>query len=248
MIRKKHQGIEWLEFRQLQEFSNLKHALFLRHGGVSVGSFGSLNAGGGSGDDPASVEENRKRMMEFFLDGTLISAHQVHGIHIEKVEGPWVFQGGCDGLITKEKKQVLMIKHADCQAALFYDPIQKILAHVHCGWRGNVQNIYERTVESLKAMGSSPRDLLVCISPSLGPYNSEFIHYKTEFPVHFQEFQWKEFYFNLWDLSHQQLKEAGVLSSHIEIAQICTHSCKEDYFSYRRDKISGRHASLAMLC
>lgn len=247
MIHKKHQQIEWLEFEQLQEFSNLKHALFLRHGGVSSEAFESLNMGGGSGDNPLHVEENRRRVMEFFPGGSLISPHQVHGVHLERVESSWSFQGGCDGLITTEKKKALMIKHADCQAALFYDPIKKILGQIHCGWRGNVQNIYAHTVDFLKAMGSNPSDLLVCISPSLGPQHSEFIDFQTEFPPSFQEFQWKECYFNLWDISRSQLKKAGILSSHIEVAEICTYAGKKDYFSYRRDKVTGRHGALAML-
>ncbi len=247
MIRKTHKGIDWLEFEQLQEFPNVKHALFLRHGGVSQGPFDSLN-GGGSHDDPLAIQENQRRMMEMFPGAELIRARQVHEAHIEKVEGPWIYPGSCDGLITKEKNRALMINHADCQSALFYDPIENILAHIHCGWRGNVQNIYGRTVEAFKALGSNPANIRVCISPSLGPNQSEFIHFKTEFPEHFQAFQWKNFYFNLWEISRYQLKESGILSAHMELAEICTYEQKKDYFSHRRDKLTGRHAALAMLC
>src|SRR3989339_1324969 len=142
MIRKKDKDIEWLEFELLQEFPSLKHALFLRHGGVSPGSFGSLNAGGSTGDDPDCVKENRRRMMQFFPSGELISANQVHGICLQVITKSAISEEGCDGLITQEKYKALMIKHADCQSAIFYDPMTNLLAHVHCGWRGNVQNIY----------------------------------------------------------------------------------------------------------
>lgn len=247
MIRKKLGEIEWLEFEQLQGLP-LKHGVFLCHGGVSSGAFQSLNAGGSTGDDPKCIEENRKRIMSLFPLGQLVSSYQVHGASVQIVLDSCVLDTPCDGLITQLKHKALMIKYADCQSAIFYDPLEKILAHVHCGWRGNVQNIYKQTVDTLKRLGSNPSNLLVCISPSLGPERSEFVNFKTEFPPQFQEFQWKENYFDLWNISRMQLKEAGILSSHIEFAKICTYENKQDYFSYRRDKISGRNASVAMLC
>jgi hypothetical protein len=173
--------------------------------------------------------------------------NQAHTANVHVVEGPHTSNEACDGLITKEKHQALMIKHADCQAAIFYDPMQNILANVHSGWRGNVQNIYGVTIEAMKKMGSNPANILVCISPSLGPEQSEFVNFKTEFPPHFHEFQWKKNYFNLWEISRMQLKASGILPSHIECAEICTYENKADYFSYRREKITGRNATLAML-
>ncbi len=248
MIRKKSNGIHWLEFEQLQGISSLQHAVFLRHGGISSKEFGTLNAGRSTGDDPLCVEENRTRILSLFPQGHLVTAMQVHGDRIHEVKRPYLLEEKCDGLITKEKHNTLMIKHADCQSTIFYDPVEKTLAHVHCGWKGNVLNIYQRTVDRFQEMGSSPSNLLVCISPSLGPQNSEFINHKKEFPAYFLEFQWKENYFNLWDISREQLMQAGVLSSHIECAEICTYENEKDYFSYRRDKVTGRNASMSMLC
>jgi len=248
MIRKQTGDLQWLEFELLQEFSDLKHALFLRHGGVSAGVFGTLNFGTMHGDDPLLVTENCKRAMRLFPEAELILANQVHGAQIYEVKGSYTLQEKCDGLLTQETHKALMIQHADCQAAIFFDPQKKILAHVHCGWRGNVQNIYAVTVESFKSLGSHPADLFVCVSPSLGPKRSEFINFRTEFPSHFLEFQWKDSYFDLWEISRMQLKEAGILSSHMQFAEICTYDHPSDYFSYRREKISGRNASFAMLC
>ncbi len=247
MIRKKHGQIEWLEFHQLQDFPNVQHALFLRQGGVSCAPFDSLNVGGSTGDDPIAVEENRKRMLSLFPSAKLLSCHQVHNADIALFpsdEGP---SAPCDGMMTKTPYQALLIKHADCQAAIFFDPKEKILAHVHCGWRGNVQNIYENTVQLFKGQGSKPENIFVCVSPSLGPKNAQFIHFREEFPLHFQDFQWKEQYFDLWEISRMQLKMAGVLPSHMEFAEICTYEHPEDYFSYRREKVCGRNGSFAML-
>ncbi len=240
--------LQWLEFELLQEFPELKHAIFLRHGGVSTGVFGSLNFGVMQGDDPLLVAENRRRAMSIFPQAELISANQVHGSTLHFVQGPYLGQEKCDAFLTREKNKALMIQHADCQASIFFDPQKKILAHVHCGWRGNVQNIYAITVEAFKSLGSNPADLFVCISPSLGPERSEFINFKTELPLHFLDFQWKETYFNLWEISKMQLRLAGILPAHMECAEICTYDNPADYFSYRREKVSGRHAAFAMLC
>jgi len=133
MIEKEKEGIRWLEFELLQEERcHLAHAVFLRHGGVSQKPYDSLNLGGGSGDDPSLVAINRQRVLSVLPSSDPVSGYQVHGDHIEVVRKGWNFEGGCDGLITEEKKRSLMIKHADCQAAIFYDPMQRRLANVHC--------------------------------------------------------------------------------------------------------------------
>ncbi len=246
MIHKKEQGIEWLEFELLQGVP-VSHAIFLRHGGVSQGAFSSLNVGGSTGDSLEFVKQNRALVNQVFGSSELIFGQQVHGVEIAEVKGDGVSLGICDGLITREKGKALVIQHADCQAAIFYDPILNILANIHCGWRGSVQNIYERTVDLFKSKGSDPANILVCISPSLGPLAAEFIHFEKELPNAFQNFRGDGCLFDFWEISRFQLGQAGVLQSHIEVASICTYQDRENYFSYRRDKITGRHATVVQL-
>jgi polyphenol oxidase len=140
------------------------------------------------------------------------------------------------------------VRWNDCQAAILYDPIHRALANVHAGWRGNVQNIYRTAVQKMvHSFGSKPQDLLVGISPSIGPKHAEFKNYKSEFPEEFWEFQVKPTYFDLWQIARHQFESSGVLAHHIQIAEICTFDHPSDYFSYRRDKTTGRHATVAML-
>lgn len=222
----------------------LTHASFLRHGGVSKNSFSSLNFGATQGDDPKDVAENRRVACATLNVPKLASLYQVHSDTIVEASDQ---KPKADALITNRPNIGLLILHADCQAAILYDPIHHALANVHCGWRGNVANIYRKTVERMHAQyGTNPADLLVAISPSLGPQAAEFKHYRDEFPDSLWQFQ-KENYFDLWALSRHQLEEAGVLSHHIEIAGVCTYSNPDDYFSYRRVKKSGRHGTIAML-
>lgn len=243
MKRKQQGAVAWLEFDLLQEVPGLVHGVFLRGGGESVGPYASLNVGQGVGDHPEHVARNLQKIRDITGFSELVSGYQCHGadLHwVTKQERP-----RCDGLITREKGIGLMVKHADCQATIFVDPVQQLIATVHAGWRGQVQNIYAKTILFLQEKGSRPEDLLVCISPSLGPSASEFKNYKQELPEAFWEFQIKPTYFNLWEISRQQLLACGVLPHHIEIASICTYENTEEFFSYRRQKVRGCHGTVA---
>lgn len=248
MLRKKKDGIEWLEFELLADIPGLIHGIFLRHGGVSKGGYHSLNVGGGTGDDPKNVAENRRRLFETLNIKQWVGGQQVHGNAVVCVKDVNQDVGECDALITDRKEIGLMIKHADCQSAILYDPMHRAVANVHSGWRGQVKNVYAATIQQMmNTFDSKPENLLVGISPSLGPNCAEFIHYKTEFPEEFWKFQVRPQYFDLWAIARDQLQASGILPHHIQIAQICTCTETEDYFSYRKDKASGRNATLVML-
>jgi hypothetical protein len=157
--------------------------------------------------------------------------------------------GECDGLMTNVGGVALKVGHADCQAAIFYDPVQHAIAAVHCGWRGHVSGIYSEAVRAMaQAYSSKASDLRVAIAPSLGPCHAEFIHFRSEFPQPFWQFQVVPNYFNLWALGQWQLQEAGILPHHIQVAQQCTYADNSDCFSYRRSGgTTGAHATIAML-
>lgn len=245
MLRRKKEGIEWLEFELLADVPELTHGVFLRHGGISTDQFGALNLSDGFGDDKEKVLFNTNCLLETIQIDKLVSAYHVHGCHVEHVDDVVESQLYCDGLVTGQCGLGLMAKHADCQAALFYDPIHKVVGAVHAGWRGQVQDIYRKTVEKMhRVFGTQASDLLVCISPSLGPLNSEFIHYKSELPPEFWQFQIKPTYFDLWAISRYQLESCGVLRHHIEIAEIDTFANPQDFFSYRREKRNGHQGSV----
>ncbi len=245
MLRKKIGSLEWLEFELLQECAEMRHAVYLRHGGVSEGPYHSLNVGGGTGDNETHINLNRAKIKKHLGCKHLVSGKQVHGICIKRVP---LENEECDGLITQEKSAGLLIKHADCQAVIFYDPIEKALGCIHAGWRGNVQNIYAETISKMRHMfGTKPENLLVGISPSLGPCCSQFIHFEKEIPQKFLSFQIRPLYFDLWEMARWQLIEAGVLPHHLEIAPICTCCNPADFYSYRRDKKTGRNATVACI-
>lgn len=228
-----------LQFEILKETT---HGSFSRHGGFSKAPFDSLNVSFDVGDRSEDVQANCSLIKERLGVSHLLQCEQCHGTDIHIVEDPHARIPPCDALITNMKDVGLMIKHADCQAALFFDPIQQVIAAVHAGWRGSCSRIYTKTIQVMKRkFGVCPENILVGISPSLG--NAEFIHYKQELPERFWKYQTSPDHFNFWDISFDELLAAGLMPHHIEIAKKCTYTNLE-YFSYRREKTTGRMGSV----
>lgn len=248
MIRREENGLVWWEFELLADYP-VRHAIFTRHGGVSPAPYSSLNLASTVGDIQKNVEENLTRMQGVLSVSQLHTAQQCHGDVLQAVSkenlGYPIF---CDGLHTSLKEVGLVVRHADCQPALFYDPKNHVAASVHCGWRGSVQNIYAATVNQLvHTYRTDPQDLLVCIGPSLGPKNAQFLNYQTELPPSFWPFQVKPCYFDFWAISRWQLETAGVLPHHIQIAEMDTYAQTDQFFSHRKEKLTGRNAVVIAL-
>ena len=225
---------------------NLKHGCFFRLGGVSKAPYDSLNFGLSSGDDPRAVQENQARAHAHLGLSTVCKLRQCHGDKIVIADAKMTPYA--DAQMTNQKDIALQVLHADCQAAILYDPVHHAIAAVHCGWRGNVLNIYQKTIKKMhQEYQTEVGDLLVGISPSLGPDAAEFRNFEKELPTSFFPFQFKPTYFNLWEISKWQLTSCGVQEKNIEIAGICTYANPELCFSYRRLQKSGRHATFIAL-
>jgi len=241
MIKRQAGSTVWYEFEILQPFSYLRH-----------GCFQSLNAASAAeGNNQPSIHETRGLIRSAFFgdhQGWLIEMNQVHGANIAVISSPSSPSGAYDGMATALCNTALLVKHADCQACLFFDPEHRVISAVHCGWRGNVQNIYEAAIACLqKQYGTRPEQLLACISPSLGPCHAEFKNWKQEFPSSFEIFRQENDHFNLWQISRQQLLACGLRPFHIEISGICTYCLPDQFFSYRRNKTTMRNATCIAL-
>ncbi len=241
--------VQWLEFELLEDYPHVVHGVFLRHGGVSNGAHASLNVSASIGDLPDSVQTNRDLLKGALKVSKLVFPNQTHGSHVERVTAKNADRvPQADAIFTTEKNLALAISHADCQAAIFYDPVHEAIAAVHAGWRGLVQNIYARTLAAMqREIGTQPQNIIVCIAPSLGPDHSEFKNYRQEFPQELWRFQVKPNYFDLWAIGKEQLLTLGVLERNIEITEMCTHCHSDDCFSYRRDKNTGRHGTVVAM-
>ena len=218
------------------------YAMFSRHGGAGGGLYESLNVGALVGDLPEIVTENRSRVRQTMGLAALLTARQVHGADIYRLQQPLggdMEVSGVDALITDLAEVGLTVQQADCQAVLLFDPARPAIAAIHCGWRGSVAGIIGRVVAAMgEAYGSDPGLLRAVISPSLGPCCAEFVNYRHELPEEFLPFRVGDDHFDFWRISAMQLQQAGLHPGHVEVVGRCT-CCSDDYFSHRRATRTG---------
>lgn len=226
------------KFELFRDFeSEIAHGISTRKGGVSsVAHLASLNLGLASGDTPENLDENYRRFADAvgFPVKKLVIANQKHTniVLSIKVDNPIPGDLEFDGIISNLPGLPIMVRFADCQGALFYDPVARVIAAVHCGWRGNAQNILGKTVAQMVAdFHCDPRDILVGIGPSLEPEAAEFSDPFNELPAEMHTYIDKKNCVNLWQCSSDQLEAEGV--RHIEISKIGTYSQPEKFFSFR---------------
>jgi len=244
-----------LTFKNLSRVLGLVHGVFTRHGGVSLPPYDSLNVSGDDGDRPEAVLENLTRIRNAAGLERLVSARQRHGDllsfidkgFVERLDGRphAIVAPPADALATDVAGTGLLIKIADCQSILLADPKSRIIANIHCGWRGSVQNIAGKTVRHLKERyGLNPAETLAAVSPSLGPCCAQFINHRREIPEEFRPFQVRPEYFDFWAISRRQLMAAGICDANIEFSEKCTACGRADFFSYRAEGRTGRMASI----
>lgn len=167
--------------------------------------------------------------------------NQIHKDDVVAIEEKPRIQITGDAVITQKKGLSLAIKVADCQGVLIYDPKTNGVAAVHSGWRSSALNIIGKTIKKMQSeLRSQPSDLLIGISPSLGPCCAEFTDPKKELPDFIQPYVNKN-KVDFWSLSLAQCTKAGVLENQIEIAKTCTKCHPDKYFSHR-NKETGRMA------
>jgi YfiH family protein len=238
---------------------NVVHAVFTRLGGVSRGSFATLNVGNGVGDDEAAVAENHARIYAHMdlAASWVASPHQVHGNRVAVVTARDAGRviPGTDGLVTKALGLGLLLRFADCQPILLYDPTHHVLGLIHAGWRGVALGIARRAVEAMQeTFNSRPEELMAGLGPAIGPccYTvgqnvASAMGYAlpnwSQVMTPQDEDQWR---FDLPAANVQQLAAAGVRD--IEQAHLCTACHSQEFFSHRADNgQTGRFAVMAYL-
>lgn len=138
-----------------------------------------------------------------------------------------------DGMITSKPNISLHIKHSDCQAAFIYDPENHVVANVHCGWRSLLGNIYACAIHRMhQYYKSKPCNLIVLISPSLGPNYAIYPDYNQLFPPSFVPFI-SDNHIDFRAIARKQLLELGVLKKNLYISERCTYEENDVFFSFR---------------
>lgn len=246
-------GISFYQFENLAACQGINHRICTRNSGYSRQPFASLNVSFGIGDEDDNVVRNRDIISRSMEANELVFARQVHGSKIavlsREIRGqgdhPVVEPFTADAMVTDQPQKYLVIQVADCQSVLMYEPARQVVANVHCGWRGSIQNIIGRTVETMKQQFDCNSGLIqVGIGPSLGPCCAEFINFKTEIPEMFWRYKDSSNHFDFWSISCDQLLHAGVPAKNIESSRICTRCRTDEFFCYRAEKTTGRFAAV----
>lgn len=272
--------------------ASVPHAFSTRLGGISSGSFTSLNLGNPTDqplqDDSARLDANYARLLAAIgLDDTLRAwVQQIHSSRVEQVEplDGQTYPAGlerqplaellaehfhgqrqADALITELPRVVLTVRVADCVPLLLASADGRVVAAVHAGWRGVINNIAGRALRAFGEMGVRPRDVIAAIGPCISQR-----HFAVGLEV--------ASFFDLAHLSKAvdrsgsqgggiaeggkphvdlrralqlQLEEAGVKGEHIDMPQtaagedLCTFARADEFYSHRREKgLTGRMAAV----
>ncbi|UHM88929.1 purine nucleoside phosphorylase YfiH [Rahnella victoriana] len=223
-----------------------------REGGVSLPPYGSLNLGSHVGDSPEDVAANRQRLIE--LGGLPAVPHwleQVHGTDVIRLttETPPVSLLIADAAYTRERGVVCAAMTADCLPVLFCSKNGDEVAAAHAGWRGLCAGILENTVACFEA---APADIMAWMGPAIGPAHFEvggevrdaFMAENSNASVAFTPAGTK-FMADIYLLARLRLQSAGLTA--IYGGEYCTVTDRTQFYSYRRDGITGRLASLIWL-
>jgi polyphenol oxidase len=252
LLQKEKNGVSYLQFPNLEAFPCIRHAVFTRKGGVSAPPHDSLNVSYAAGDRDDAVTQNRQKILTVMDTDELVFARQVHGAEVLSfTENDFIEPRSAgaaprtgDAMISSARGKTLVLKVADCQPVLMVDPVSRVIAAVHSGWRGSLQNIVGRTVDAMKdRFGSDPRDIVAGLGPSLGPCCAEFVNYQTEIPKPLWIYKQRRVFFDFWSMTRDQLIDAGVLNENIHVSGICTRCRADMFFSYRKQNHTGRFAA-----
>ncbi len=227
----------------------IAHGFFTREGGVSGGIYASLNCGGGSGDDPGAVAENRARATAALglARDALATNHQVHGTSVVTVDHAWRREERprADAMVSKTRGVALGILTADCVPVLFADPEAGIIGAAHAGWRGALAGVLDVTVRAMAALGAEPARIRAGFGPAIAHASYEV---GPEFPAPFlaQDPAHERFFAAAangkfrFDLPGYVLARLAALHlAAVETTGGDTAAEAQRFFSYRRSRLQG---------
>ena len=235
--------------------AKVRAVITTRAGGVSTGPFGAESGGGGmnlglkSGDAIETVQANRARLRAVFPEEPRW-LQQVHGATVANVDDDGAL-APADAAISLQPGRVCVVSIADCLPVLFADRAGRAVGVAHAGWRGLAAGIIQNTAAAMRArLGDSDAVLLAYLGPAIGP-----VHFEVGAEVlaamserlpqaadAFRPLNHGKYLCDLFALARQALAQVSI--TRVVGGSDCTYSDAMRFYSYRRDKITGRHAAL----
>jgi hypothetical protein len=263
--RNESKGAVFYTIPSFEETGLTKHLFTTRIGGISSGEYASMNLSLKRYSSKEDIYKNFKIICDAggFSYKDMVFSDQVHGDVVRKVtvndRGKNFGESdieGIDALMTNEKGIPLVTFYADCTPLFFLDPVKKVIALAHAGWKGTVLNIGLKTVKAMeKEYGSSPEDILAAIGPSIykccyevgDDVAGKFKETIAEWEKVLEKKPDGKWMLDLQEANYIELINCGIPDKNITVSRMCTH-CSDEFYSYRRDKgITGSMAAFIEL-
>lgn len=225
--------------------SNIHAATTLRTGGVSTGGYSSLNLATHVGDDVSAVMENRRRVKDWLnLPAEPVWLEQTHSNTVINA-GQSTHLQPADASYTNQTGVVCAVMTADCLPLLICSKDGKQIAAIHAGWKGLLAGIISNTLATF-----SCADVSVWLAPAIGKNCFEvgmevrvaFINKCPDFANAFIRCNPDKYLADIYQLARIELAARGV--NKVYGGNFCTVTEHERFYSYRRDKQTGRMATL----
>jgi hypothetical protein len=239
---------DWTVPRSVRAFATT------RHGGASAGARATMNLGRNVGDDPFALAENRRRLEEF-LPSPPTWLTQVHGadVAVLRASSPGAPSPVADAAITREPGVVCTVLTADCLPVLFADRRGGAVGIAHAGWRGLAAGVLEATMTALGELAVASDEVIAWLGPAIGPDRFEvgadvrdrFCAADPAAEASFVPQRPGKWHADLPALARGRLARAGVFR--VTGGGHCTYSDAARFFSYRRERDTGRMATAIWL-
>ena len=231
--------------------ANVKALQTTRVGGVSVAPYASLNLGAHVNDDGNTVAHNRQ-LLSPYLPSEPVWVNQVHGIEVIDAA-----ESGClesaDASFATKNNVVCVTMTADCLPVLLCDTDGTVVAAVHAGWRGLCDGVIESAVNKMPVQASH---ILAWLGPAISPnafevgddVREQFIQKDSQAVLAFKP-QGDKWLCDMYLIAKQRLKNLGVTQIYGGSINedFCTYTDEVRFFSFRRDNVTGRMASMIWL-
>ncbi len=227
-----------------------------RQGGVSLAPYDALNCAMHVGDDPAAVSHNRQLIsQQLLLPSAPFWLNQVHGTEVVNADDAvWAAVDAplpdADGAWTYEHGRVLAIMTADCLPILLTDRSGSFVMALHAGWRGLADGVIQQAV---RRANLAPERVMAWVGPGIGFSAFEI---SADVRDHFLSAgQAEKYHFKPSRAGHWLADLAGIALWQLDQLSVCwlggghwcTFNRPEQFFSYRRDGVTGRMATLIWL-
>lgn len=252
LLKNEKNGVIYYTFPSFDECGMVKHGISTRFGGVSEGYFSTMNFSTNVGDTHECVLENHKRFCDAIgVDyKKCVASKQTHTVNIRTVTADDIGKGvtrerdydDVDGLITNTPQITLITHFADCVPLAFVDPIKKVIALAHSGWKGTVGRIGALTVQRMvDEFGCNKKDILCGIGPSIckdcfevdSPVSDIFLAMDGIGEKVVRDRGNGKYDVDLWQANYEILVAAGIPKENITITDLCTKCNPEVFHSHR---------------